>query len=317
MVRRIYSDYFLIIISWIISVFVLKIILCDYYFPFCLLLGPLLYEAHLQSISKNSNQIFLKISAILFAGLLFFRLLLVFNGHVIDSQLNALLTLLKNVFSIISLSFFSIMIFFNYKKQPNYYSNKEVLTIQVAVIYSIAAISKSILILNTYSNLKFDFPLAKINFILIFFVLFICIYHLVREMQSPEAAEMEDSIGVHNPISYEEELYFKKQLENIVKENQIHLRVDFSLDMLAKHTGIPKYRWSQYFSQLHMSFYEYFALYKIYHALYNSVCSSDDRLTVAAMANESGFSSVTTFSKYFKEYVGCSPAEWREKKLQL
>lgn len=321
MVKRIYSDYFMFILNWIIIIILLKLLFNNYYFPFCLVLGPLLYEAHLHSISKKSNHSYLNIAGAVFILLLLSQLIFIVNGYKVDSYLFQKLNNLEDIISFISIAGFPILIFYDYRKlffsdyRNHTYelSNKMLLTIQLAIIYIVVAFSKLLLILDNYNHhISFEFPLARINFILIFFVLFICGSYLFKELKTKEFI-LSDSVNAEEPISYEEELFLKKQLENIITKHQLHLRVDFSLDMLSKQTGIPKYKWSQYFSQMHMSFYEYFARYKIYYALYSSN-SSNNRLTIAAMANDAGFSSVTTFSKYFKEYVGCSPSEWREKR---
>jgi AraC-like DNA-binding protein len=60
------------------------------------------------------------------------------------------------------------------------------------------------------------------------------------------------------------------------------------------------------------SFYRIIAEYRIE----NAICilkEKGDSLTIEALAYESGFSSKTSFNKYFKEITGYLPSEYRNR----
>lgn len=107
---------------------------------------------------------------------------------------------------------------------------------------------------------------------------------------------------------------YAAQIESGFKSKQLHLRSSLSLDDLSKELDIPKHHLSRVFS-LHYNkpYYQYVAEARIEEAI--SKLESGENLTLESLAYECGFNSKTTFNKYFKEIVGQTPSEYRNRTI--
>ncbi|MDM1046120.1 AraC family transcriptional regulator [Myroides sp. 1354] len=84
----------------------------------------------------------------------------------------------------------------------------------------------------------------------------------------------------------------------------------FSLDDLAEAVGLSKQEVSTVINhQLNSSFYHMVAQYRILHA--KELLQERNNLTIEAIVEECGFSSKSTFNKYFKLFVGKTPSVYR------
>ncbi len=85
---------------------------------------------------------------------------------------------------------------------------------------------------------------------------------------------------------------------------------DFTLDKLSRLTGINTRTLSGFFmSSFGMSFSAFLRKYRLNTAV--RLLESDTRMTMTNVAFESGFSSVRTFNRVFREEFGISPSEYR------
>ena len=109
----------------------------------------------------------------------------------------------------------------------------------------------------------------------------------------------------------------QKQKEYIHKFNQLityidqNITEDFDIDEISESTGFSKYHFLRLFKQYTGStFADYVNLRKI------KACEKlleDSALSIGEIAASSGFSSISTFNRLFKQYKGCSPTEYRSR----
>lgn len=86
---------------------------------------------------------------------------------------------------------------------------------------------------------------------------------------------------------------------------------DLTLADLALAIGTNRTYLSEWFAENDTTFYQYINTLRIRHAA-DLLLSTD--YTIKQIQVNSGFSSRTTFCKYFTEYHGCSPTVYRQKK---
>lgn len=105
------------------------------------------------------------------------------------------------------------------------------------------------------------------------------------------------------------ELLLNKAMEG----DKLYLDPRLSLDRLSAHVSVPKTIISNYLRHvLGYSYYEWLATYRINHAVQLLKDESLD-YKLEAIAYASGFSSKTTFNRYFKDIVGILPSLYRNK----
>jgi len=115
------------------------------------------------------------------------------------------------------------------------------------------------------------------------------------------------------------EIHFEslKQKEYIKKFHDVlayidaHYMEDLCLEDISASIGFSKYHFSRLFKQYtNFTFCDYLN-YRRIKAAENLLCKND--LTVTEVALQSGFSSISTFNRLFKQLKGCSPREFRSK----
>ena len=117
---------------------------------------------------------------------------------------------------------------------------------------------------------------------------------------------------VHAPR--EKRLEAERICEYIRKE-QLFLKPDLSLDMVADEVGIPKYVCSKLLNEeIGKSFYQLLSEYRIDHAAKLMESDKGKRYTIEWIAYTSGFGCKTSFYRYFKNYKGCMPSEYQRQR---
>lgn len=100
-------------------------------------------------------------------------------------------------------------------------------------------------------------------------------------------------------------------LRNECEAKQLFCNPDLTLADLALAIGTNRTYLGEWFTDNDTTFYQYINTLRIRHAA--DLLLTTDK-TIKEIQIESGFSSRTTFSKYFAEYHGCSPTVYRQKK---
>lgn len=107
----------------------------------------------------------------------------------------------------------------------------------------------------------------------------------------------------------------QEELARVMDIERLYLDPKLSLDKLSSNTNIPKNIISQYLhTQLGLTYYEWLAVYRINYAK-KILAESGSDYKLEAIAYSSGFSSKTTFNRYFKEIEGVLPSIYRERIL--
>lgn len=92
----------------------------------------------------------------------------------------------------------------------------------------------------------------------------------------------------------------------------LYLDQELSIKTAAKELDIPQRALSQYVNQyLHKSFNDYINSFRVEEVKRKLIDSSFDHLTIAAIAHDSGFKSIATFQRAFKNQERMSPVEFK------
>lgn len=88
-----------------------------------------------------------------------------------------------------------------------------------------------------------------------------------------------------------------------------HYTEELTLDNIADFSGFSKYHFTRLFKQYTDStFYDYLIYRRIKAA---EELLANPELSITEIALQSGFSSISTFNRIFKQKKGCTPSEYR------
>lgn len=100
-----------------------------------------------------------------------------------------------------------------------------------------------------------------------------------------------------------------KRIKVLFDEDKIYLDPELRLSTLAQQLGTNRTYMSNYFNQYcGTSFYDYVNKYRLEHSKH---LLTDSDYTYEVIASMSGFNSLSTFLRAFKQTCGCSPKQWR------
>jgi len=104
-----------------------------------------------------------------------------------------------------------------------------------------------------------------------------------------------------------------QKIYDCLTESKLYLK-PVSLDMLAEQVSMPKHICSKLLNEeIGKSFYQLIAEYRIEYAISLMESDANKRYTIEWLAHASGFSSKTSFNRYFKAYKGCVPSQYQKK----
>jgi AraC-like DNA-binding protein/nuclear transport factor 2 (NTF2) superfamily protein len=110
---------------------------------------------------------------------------------------------------------------------------------------------------------------------------------------------------------------YKARLENVMQDEQLFLRSDLTLPMLADAVGCSVNHLSQVInSGFSMSFFDYLNRYRIDHATKLLSRLDDRNNAILNIAFTVGFNSNSAFYAAFKKCVGQTPAQYRRAQLR-
>ena len=108
-----------------------------------------------------------------------------------------------------------------------------------------------------------------------------------------------------------------KQREYVSKFNQLlefideHYMEELTLESMASMAGFSKFHFSRLFKQYtDFTFCDYLCYRRIKAA---SELLAHPELSITEVALNSGFPSISTFNRLFKQQLGCTPREYRSK----
>jgi AraC-like DNA-binding protein len=158
-----------------------------------------------------------------------------------------------------------------------------------------------------------DFSIIIIMFWLPFFILIRLLIVLTWYRAERQTADSPFE-GKIEKMNDDENLNRNKiQLLQYLEQSEIFLDPNLTLPILATKVGMSEREFSKLLNQyLGNSFYQLIAKYRIAYAV-KLIDENANRYTIDALAGHCGFNSKTSFNKYFKEYTGSNPSEFRAK----
>ena len=112
-------------------------------------------------------------------------------------------------------------------------------------------------------------------------------------------------------LSARMQMYIATQVEQLLETEQLFLQPDLKLKHLSEQLGFTLNHISQAInSSLQLNFHQLLNRYRVHYA--KQLLAAGQPGSVLDVAMESGFNSSSGFYKVFKEYVGVSPAEYRQ-----
>jgi AraC-like DNA-binding protein len=106
------------------------------------------------------------------------------------------------------------------------------------------------------------------------------------------------------------------KINNYLKQNEPYLDLDISLEKFSASLKVPKHHVSQVINQkLSKSFNDLINEKRVQKAQILLKDASNDNYTIASIAFESGFNSISNFNDVFKKYTGTTPTKYRNYKI--
>ncbi|MBE0393425.1 AraC family transcriptional regulator [Flavobacterium sp. PL002] len=209
----------------------------------------------------------------------------------------------------ISMVGYYLVVFFRKSQQRTHYSKikKELLHL-LKFFYVMGCLFTIVLFFNSMGIIKnWGFNCQYLINLLIGSAIFVVVYYLFENHKEIKNLNRTFPYIVENSKMMEE---LEEKLTIFFQETQLFLKSDITLEMLSEESKIPKHHLTRLFN-LHMSknFYLVIGEYRIQYA--KKRLEEDNNLTIESLSFECGFSSKSTFNKYFKEQIGSSPSEYR------
>ena len=120
-------------------------------------------------------------------------------------------------------------------------------------------------------------------------------------------------IGESNRMNFNDQAELAR-VRFALEVDKIYRTPRLSVKMMAKHLNLPERYVSRLINQYcSESFNSYVNRYRVEEIIERIQCSEDNHKTLVAIAEESGFSSKSTFNSVFKEVTGKSPSQYLNK----
>ncbi|NQX40337.1 AraC-type DNA-binding protein [Pedobacter steynii] len=290
------------------------------YLPFAFLYGPLLCFAF-QSLSDTPFKpwkILLHLSPFGFAVLIYilrYTDVGLFENQWLRYSYHTVRTLFLLVYAL------SILFFYRFNHNVAYRSAQKLiqwlgfLMLICSIIYIIFAY-KTIFYGETADKV---IP-GRLIYAILFAGVFLVFRYTINGFISPEGSKLETDSGNkeeevkrYQKSTLSEALLdsYEQQLYALMIRQKVFLDAELSLASLAKELRIPKHHLTQVLSvRVGENFYHYVNRFRIDYAC-KLINKSVVDLTLEELAYKSGFNSKTSFNRYFKSQVGCTPSEYR------
>ena len=195
------------------------------------------------------------------------------------------------------------------------------ISVLIAVMMSLLIIS--IVKISSYltPGMNTSVTLELAIFLVMVILFYATIHHLIVCLKDQTAArtgrnEMEnDQMTIYSPLNWTPIADLRQMLEMVTKieheleSQKLYLDPSVSLDVLSERTEIPKHKISHIFNTyFNKGFYQMIGEYRIRYAM--KILYNDQNTSMDGLSDICGFSSKTTFYKYFKQVNGCTPNEF-------
>ncbi len=275
--------------------------------PLGILYGPLLFL----SISKSIEKEFVWVHLVPFVSLFTLRLILYLNVCSFEFSYYIFLYYLALIASLLS---YSKMIQSERKKNEHLNVDQEDLITELTYVFVLTSFMIFISIIDLFYIFDFTFtPLFIFIGLQIVGILLIIRYIVSgRKKSASGIAELkEPPAALYKNFTLDDERVekYRQVIFSYFEESDYYLSAEFTLDSLSQELEIPKHHLSQYFSiHLKKNFYRLLAEYRIRYAVIK--LEKENNLKIESIAYECGYSSKTSFNKWFKEIMNCTPTEF-------
>ena len=130
----------------------------------------------------------------------------------------------------------------------------------------------------------------------------------------PQPAPAPPATGTDADARRQENHALFLRMDAEVREHELYIDPDFGRDQLTRLAGVDKNRLAEIIREntsSHLS--DYLNNIRVTHAI--GVMRRNAHYALHAVASESGFGNMTTFTNAFKRYTGLTPAQYRKAKL--
>ena len=291
----------------------------DWAAPYGLLYGPFLFFAVKTSASEIKNRSTFIIHALPFIVFALSYLTLV-------SFEEFRLTFLQRHRSLLYLSLAVSFFCYSFTLLLAKKKIRRLLTLYAIILFAVALLFISG-IRNVRSNRfqgDFEWPRAVI-YGLMFMVVSILFRHGIQRFsvmksspkKSLRSGDAEDPVSkAYNKSAVAPEILaaYNEKLLNAMKQEKMFLDQELSLERLAAQLKIPRHHLTQLFNvYIKTNFYQYVNSYRINYAC-ELMNNEDQHKSLDEISFMSGFNSKTSFNKYFRQQMGCTPSEYRKRR---
>lgn len=106
---------------------------------------------------------------------------------------------------------------------------------------------------------------------------------------------------------------YQQKLETMMLEHKSYLDPELTLEKLAALMGIPKHYLTQVLNlRVGKNFYQYINVFRVLQSC-ELLKEGNGDFKLEEIAFQSGFNSKTSFNRYFKIQIGCTPSEYKER----
>ncbi len=119
-------------------------------------------------------------------------------------------------------------------------------------------------------------------------------------------------------LAQNEETKIINKLNNIMEGEKLYLDSELSLPVLSDKIEVPLYLLSKVINQsLKKNFSEFVNSYRINEAKKKLIDNKFSHLSIAGIAYDCGFNSLSTFNTFFKKHTNTTPSKFKRTKLEL
>ncbi|WP_079716916.1 helix-turn-helix domain-containing protein [Parapedobacter luteus] len=320
--------------AWLVRIYFPDNLRLDYLAPYGLLYGPSLYFAY-----QVAAGLPLKMRHVLPHTLPFFVFLVCYLLWLAFPSWGAAhaRVLGLSLYGTLSLSFllYAIWALFFRRASPDAERNEDIR--MVSVMAMVLAFIAVVFLVFTYSGFSNGYFRSRFQGSIIFLTMLsaamILFANIIRrlvarpdtaheeidpipedEIRRPADTEDTQGDGRYQKSAISPELLdaYEGELRQLMKEKQVYLDDGLSLATLAQLLKIPKHHLSQVFSiRIGKNFNTYINEHRINHSI--MLMRSHPEMTIAEIFFNSGFTAKASFNRYFKQFHGCTPTEYRSR----
>ncbi|MEJ0029478.1 MAG: helix-turn-helix domain-containing protein [Bacteroidota bacterium] len=178
------------------------------------------------------------------------------------------------------------------------------------------AIAEALIIISLALSVKYFGRIPDIRFL--FISLTVVIYWITWKMMTDPNALLMSAANryARSGLKEEEASRIETALRQLMCEKKIFTDSKLTIDKLALSLNTTRHHLSQVLNnRLQQSYVDYISGLRLEEAQRRLAEKSSVRYTIAAIALDSGFSSVSTFNDAFKKKYGLTPSAFRNEKL--